>query len=57
MLTLTRQTRANFLSLMNGLSEEQLNHMPTGFNNNMIWNFVAMIYTYLKGFRSEFLSS
>jgi hypothetical protein len=45
MLTLTRQTRANFLSLMNGLSEEQLNHMPTGFNNNMIWNFVHIIVT------------
>ena len=45
MLTLTRQTRANFLSLMNGLSEEQLNHIPTGFNNNIIWNFAHIIVT------------
>ena len=45
MLALTRQTRANFLSLMNGMSEEQLNHIPAGFNNNIIWNFAHIIVT------------
>ena len=37
------QTKANFLTLLNGLSIEQLNTIPAGFNNNIIWNFAHTI--------------
>ena len=33
------QTRKNFIELVEGLSIEELNTMPTGFSNNIIWNF------------------
>ena len=33
------QTRKNFIELVEGLSIEKLNTMPTGFSNNIIWNF------------------
>lgn len=38
-------TRANMLRLMDGLSIEQLNEIPKGFNNNLIWNFAHVIIT------------
>lgn len=41
----TRQTRANMLGLMSGLSIEQLNAIPSGFRNNLIWNFAHVIVT------------
>lgn len=37
-ITILRQTRNYVLSLIDGLSLEQLNHVPAGFNNNIIWN-------------------
>ena len=37
--------RANMLRLMNDLTIEQLNEIPKGFNNNMIWNFAHVIVT------------
>ena len=37
------QTRKKFLELMEGLSLEQLNEIPTGFNNNIIWNLGHVI--------------
>ncbi len=37
------QTKANFLGIMDGLSIEQLNKIPAGFNNNIIWNFAHSI--------------
>lgn len=40
-----RQTRANMLGLMQGLSIEQLNAIPQGFRNNLIWNFGHVIVT------------
>lgn len=34
-----KKTRELFLNLINDLSVEQLNKIPDGFNNNIIWNF------------------
>lgn len=31
-------TRTNILKVIEGLSTEQLNKVPEGFNNNIIWN-------------------
>ncbi|QCR23733.1 DinB family protein [Pontibacter sp. SGAir0037] len=40
-----RGARNNFLQLVNHLTLEQLNHVPAGFNNNIIWNFGHIIST------------
>ncbi|MDN3585891.1 DinB family protein [Pedobacter aquatilis] len=32
-------SRKAFIQLIDGLSNEQLNKIPEGFNNNIIWNF------------------
>lgn len=32
-------SRKSFIQLIDGLSIEQLNKIPEGFNNNIIWNF------------------
>ncbi len=37
------QARKAFIELVDGLSLEQLNHIPSGFNNNIIWNFGHII--------------
>jgi hypothetical protein len=39
LLTVTRQTRENFIRLIETSTVEELNRVPEGFNNNMIWNF------------------
>ena len=39
------ETRKNFLRLVESLTEEQLNHIPKGLNNNIIWNFGHSIVT------------
>ena len=31
-------TRNNVFQLMNSLSPQQLNHIPEGFSNNLLWN-------------------
>ena len=36
-------TRQHLLKLIEGLSAEQLNKVPAGFNNNIIWNVAHMI--------------
>jgi len=33
------KTRQKFIELIDSLSVEQLNKVPAGFNNNIIWNF------------------
>jgi hypothetical protein len=38
-------TRKNMLRVMNGLTMDQLNKIPAGFNNNLIWNFGHVIVT------------
>ena len=38
-IELIRKTNQAFVGVMNGLSIEQLNAIPAGFNNNIIWNF------------------
>jgi hypothetical protein len=34
-----KQSRQAFIHLINELTIEQLNEIPAGFNNNIIWNF------------------
>ncbi|MFK7978627.1 MAG: DinB family protein [Saprospiraceae bacterium] len=37
-LDILKATRANILKQMEGVSLAQLNEIPDGFNNNLIWN-------------------
>lgn len=39
LLNVIRQTRENFIKLVEASTIEELNTIPAGFNNNMIWNF------------------
>ncbi|MHC8947401.1 DinB family protein [Sphingobacterium hungaricum] len=46
--------RNPFIKLIDGLSEEELNYIPAGFNNNIIWNFghivvSTQILCYVRG--------
>ncbi|HEY8928889.1 MAG TPA: DinB family protein [Mucilaginibacter sp.] len=38
-----RKLRATTLTMIEGLTLEQLNKVPAGFNNNIIWNLGTMI--------------
>ena len=40
-----QKTRINFVHLLDGLTIEQLNKIPEGFNNNLIWNFGHLLAT------------
>jgi hypothetical protein len=42
-LNTIRVTRKHLLHLIEGLTTEQLNQIPAGFNNNIIWNVVHLI--------------
>lgn len=42
-LQLSIITRRNFVELLDGLSLEQINMIPQGFSNNIIWNFGHII--------------
>jgi hypothetical protein len=44
-ITISRQTRRNFIELINSLSIAQLNEVPAGLNNNIIWNFGHIVVT------------
>jgi hypothetical protein len=44
-LTVLRASRENILQQCDGLTLEQLNHIPAGFNNNLIWNAGHVIAT------------
>ncbi|WP_020537855.1 DinB family protein [Lewinella cohaerens] len=41
----TQQTRANMLSLLKPLQLDELNKIPDGFRNNLVWNFGHVIVT------------
>lgn len=40
-----RKARENFIAILNEMDEAALNHIPPGFNNNIIWNFGHIIAT------------
>lgn len=40
-----QQTRSNFYELVKGLSLEQVNKVPAGYNNNIAWNFGHVLVT------------
>jgi hypothetical protein len=40
-----RRIKENFIELMSDLSIEQLNEIPEGYNNNIIWNFGHIVNT------------
>jgi hypothetical protein len=42
-LNTIRVTRKHLLHLIEGLTPEQLNQVPAGFNNNIIWNVAHLI--------------
>lgn len=42
-LDIAKQTRENFITLMDSLSIEQLNVIPRGFSNNIAWNFAHIV--------------
>lgn len=48
-----KQGRQAFINLINDLTIEQLNEIPAGFNNNIIWNFghaviATQLLTYVR---------
>lgn len=40
-----KTTRTNVLNAIEGLSNEQLNTIPEGFNNSIIWNVAHIVVT------------
>lgn len=43
--TLHKEARRKVLTLVSDLSVNQLNHIPDGFNNNLIWNLGHLVVT------------
>lgn len=43
LLNLIKQTRINFIQLVDTCSVDELNEIPQGFGNNIIWNFAHII--------------
>lgn len=44
-LQILKTTRQNTINLIKAHSIEQLNHIPDGFSNNLIWNFGHVVVT------------
>lgn len=44
-LEILKKNRALVLKVVEGLSIEQLNKIPEGFNNNIVWNIAHMVVT------------
>jgi hypothetical protein len=38
-----KQVRTNFIESISGLTAAQLNEIPEGFNNNIIWNMAHLV--------------
>ncbi|MGY3213212.1 DinB family protein [Mucilaginibacter sp. HD30] len=43
LLEIAKHTRLNFIKLMDGLTIDQLNVIPHGYNNNIAWNFAHIV--------------
>ena len=41
-----KENRKLFIRMMEGLTIEQLNEIPVGFNNNMAWNFCHVVVSF-----------
>lgn len=44
-VNILKTTRRNILKAVESLTNEQLNHIPKGFNNNIIWNLGHLAVT------------
>ncbi len=44
-ISIMNQTRQNIIKLMSGYSIEQLNLIPPGYNNNLLWNLGHILIT------------
>lgn len=44
-ISILKTTRNNVKKAINGLTLEQLNEIPVGFNNNIIWNVAHLVVT------------
>ncbi|WP_027002647.1 DinB family protein [Hugenholtzia roseola] len=44
-LSVLKTTRQNFMALMEKHTIEELNQIPAGFSNNLIWNFGHLVVT------------
>lgn len=44
-IEIVRLTRKHLLDVVKDLSIEQLNKIPAGFNNNIVWNLAHMVAT------------
>lgn len=42
-IEILKKTRTSLLSLINELTTDQLNQVPPGFNNNIIWNLAHLV--------------
>lgn len=42
-LDIVRKTRNAIINLISDLSTEEINKVPAGFNNNIIWNFAHLV--------------
>lgn len=45
-LAVLRQSRMNFLHVIEGMKPDLLNHIPQGYRNNIIWNVGHIIVTH-----------
>jgi len=43
LLEIAKQTRLNFVKLMDSLTIEQLNYITKGYKNNIAWNFAHIV--------------
>lgn len=42
-IEIIRKTRVKLLEMLSDLSTDQLNKIPAGFNNNIIWNLAHLV--------------